>query len=53
MEFKVRKGVYIKNKNNTSNMMYTILVILVFYILFATGLMKLIEQVHKKDFVNS
>lgn len=34
-EFKVRKGVYIKDNNNTSNMMYTILVILVFYILFA------------------
>lgn len=35
-EFKVRNGSYLKNKNKTSDMMYTILIILSFFILFST-----------------
>lgn len=35
-EFKVRNGNYLKNKEKTSNMMYTILIILTFFILFST-----------------
>lgn len=35
-EFKVRVGTYIKSKNKTSSMMYTILIILSFFILFST-----------------
>lgn len=35
-EFKIKNGNYIKDKNNTSTMMYTILIILSFFILFST-----------------
>ena len=35
-EFKVRNGSYLKSKNKTSDMMYTILIILSFFILFST-----------------
>ena len=35
-EFKVKNGNYLKDKNNTSTMMYTILIILSFFILFST-----------------
>ena len=36
MEFKVRKKTFLKSKDNTTNIMYSILVILVLFILFAT-----------------
>lgn len=35
-EFKVKNGNYLKSKEKTSNMMYTILIILTFFILFST-----------------
>lgn len=35
-EFKVKNGNYLKSKEKTSNMMYTILIILIFFILFST-----------------
>lgn len=35
-EFKVRKGVFLKSTNSTSNMMYTVLLTLVPFIIFAT-----------------
>ena len=35
MEFKVRKKTFLKSKDNTTNIMYSILVILVLFILFA------------------
>lgn len=35
-EFKVRKGNFLKSKNSTSNMMYTILVVLIPFIIFST-----------------
>lgn len=37
-EFKVRNGSYLKSKNKTSDMMYTILIILSFFILFSTNI---------------
>ena len=35
-EFKIKNGNYLKDKNKTSTMMYTILIILSFFILFST-----------------
>ena len=37
MEFKVRKKTFLKSKDNTTNIMYSILVILVLFILFGTN----------------
>lgn len=34
--FKIRKGGFIKSSNNTTNMMYNVLYVLVFFIIFAT-----------------
>lgn len=36
MEYKVRKGVYLKDKNNTYNMMYTMLITLIPFIILST-----------------
>lgn len=35
-EFKVRSGNFLKSSNSTSNMMYTILVVLIPFIIFST-----------------